>query len=46
MIEYRANVTDRNGHIIRAEMFNSSNDVAAMTAAEKLIDAAYDVFVW
>jgi hypothetical protein len=46
MIEYRANLVDRNGDIIRAEMFNSSDDVAAMTAAENLIDNTYDVVVW
>jgi hypothetical protein len=46
MIEYRANLIDRSGHIIRAEMINSSDDATAVTAAEKLVNATHDVVVW
>jgi hypothetical protein len=46
MIEYRVNLIDKNGRLVRAEILNSSDDVAAMTAAEKLVDASNDVVVW
>ena len=46
MIEYRVNLIDKNGRLVRAEILNSSDDVAAMTAAEKLVDVSHDVVVW
>jgi hypothetical protein len=46
MIEYCAKLMDKNGQIVRVETLNSSDDVAAMTAAEKLVDGSHDVVVW
>ena len=46
MIEYRANLIDRSGNVIRAEMFNSNDDATAVTEAEKLVNGAHDVVVW
>jgi hypothetical protein len=44
MIEYCANLIDRNGQIVRAEALHSSVEVAAMMAT--LVDVSHDVIVW
>jgi hypothetical protein len=46
MIEYRANLIDKNGHIIRAETVNSRDDAGALEAAEKLVNPSNDVVLW
>jgi hypothetical protein len=44
MVEYCANLMDRNGQIVRAEALSSSAEVAAMMAT--LVDVSHDVVVW
>ena len=44
MVEYCANLIDKDGRVVRAETFNSSAEVASMMA--KLGDVSHDVVVW
>ena len=46
MTDYRADLLDRTGRIIRAETLNSNDDATAMMAAEKLVNTSHDVIVW
>jgi hypothetical protein len=44
MVEYCANLIDKDGRIVRAETLNSRAEVTAMMA--KLVDVSHDVVVW
>ena len=44
MVEYCANLIDKDGRIVRAETLNSRAEVNAMMA--KLVDVSHDVVVW
>ena len=44
MVEYCANLIDKDGRIVRAETLNSGDDVTAMMA--RLGDGSHDVVVW
>jgi hypothetical protein len=44
MVEYYANLIDKDGRIVRAEALNSSAEITAMMA--KLGDVSHDVVVW
>ena len=44
MVEYCANLIERDGQIVRDKALNSSAEVTAMMA--QLVDASHDVVVW
>ena len=44
MVEYCANLVERDGQVVRDETLNSSADVAAMMS--KLTDVSHDLVVW
>ena len=44
MVEYCANLIDKDVRIVRAETLNSGDDVTAMMAT--LVDVSHDVVVW
>ncbi len=45
MLEYRAYILDRDGHIQNFEPLSCADDAAALAAAEQLVDG-HDVELW
>ena len=45
MVEYRAYILDRDGHIMRYEPIVCTDDEAAIVAAKRLVDG-HDVELW
>jgi hypothetical protein len=44
MVEYCANLVERDGQIVRDEALDSSAEITAMMA--QLVDVSHDVIVW
>jgi hypothetical protein len=45
MVDYRAYVLDKDGHIIKAEPLSCESDDEAVTAAQLFVDG-HDVEIW